>query len=434
MGAIVVVDLGFGDAGKGTIVDFLSRRPERPPVIIRFNGGGQAAHNVITPSGVHHTFSQFGSGTYVPGTMTFLSRFMLVDPLTLVNEAVHLTQTGCLNPYLYLIVDQAAKVVTPYHKAVNRAREIARGDGRHGSCGMGIGETMSLHESCPELTMYVDDLRNTDTTRRKLIALRDWCKDQHQILGTAYYEDHDTGTVYENTRRMTAVASRFRIADGETVLRDLARSNDLIFEAAQGVLIDEWYGFHPYTTWSTTTFKNAMTLLSEISYAQPTQRLGVLRSYMVRHGPGPFPTEDADLTALLPELHNGTGAWQGAFRAGNFDAVLARYAIEACGGVDALAITHLDRLNKIKDRLTVCNQYRSGDSGMLIENLEVAARPTLDGQEILGRYVMACTPVIKQKSDFTVNQHIGRISEVLGVKVSIMSYGPTALDKTVEPS
>lgn len=433
MGATVVVDLGFGDAGKGTIVDFLTRRAERPPVIIRFNGGAQAAHNVITPAGQHHTFSQFGSGSYMHGTMTFLSRFMLVDPLTLVNEAVHLTQTGSLTPYLHLVVDGQAKIVTPYHKAVNRARERARGDDRHGSCGMGIGETMALHESSPDLTMYVADLRDIDATRRKLVRLRDWCQQQHRDMGDDFDEDN-AGSVYDFTKRMMSVAGRFRIVEGIEFLKRVATTRGLIFEAAQGVLIDEWYGFHPYTTWSTTTFKNAMTLLSEISYAQPTQRLGVLRAYMVRHGPGPFPTENADFTALLPELHNGFGTWQGAFRVGNFDAVLARYAIEACGGVDALAITHLDRLNKVKDRLAVCNQYRSGDTGMLIDDLEVAAEPSLEGQEKLGRYVMACQPVIECKSDFSVNQHIGKISEVLDVKLSILSFGPTALDKTVEPS
>src|SRR5512147_2617059 len=90
---ILVADLGYGDAGKGSIVDYLTR--QRPAhTVIRYNGGAQAAHNVIDPGGAHHTFAQFGSGTLVPGVRTYLSRFMLVDPLNLMHEERHLQTLG----------------------------------------------------------------------------------------------------------------------------------------------------------------------------------------------------------------------------------------------------------------------------------------------------------------------------------------------------
>lgn len=101
-----------------------------------------------------------------------------------------------------------------------------------------------------------------------------------------------------------------------------------MFEGAQGVLLDEWHGFHPYTTWSTTTFGNAETLLAEA--AMTATRLGVVRCYLTRHGPGPLVTEDPTLE--LPDPHNGRNEWQGAFRVGHFDAVALRYAIEVAGG------------------------------------------------------------------------------------------------------
>src|ERR1700733_7329276 len=95
--AIFIADLGFGDAGKGTITDFLTRQ-QKAHTIIRYNGGPQAAHNVVTPGGRHHTFAQFGSGMFLPWTKTFLSRFMLINPLNMLKEARHLSSLGATNP------------------------------------------------------------------------------------------------------------------------------------------------------------------------------------------------------------------------------------------------------------------------------------------------------------------------------------------------
>lgn len=110
----------------------------------------------------------------------------------------------------------------------------------------------------------------------------------------------------------------------------------MVFEGAQGVLLDEHQGFHPYTTWSTTTFANAETLFAEAGAAHAALRLGGSACCArTRHGPGPLPTEDHAFTPALPEPHNGTGRWQGAFRLGHFDAIAHRYALAACGGADA---------------------------------------------------------------------------------------------------
>ena len=140
--AILIADLGYGDAGKGSIVDYLTRKTGAHTVV-RYNGGAQAAHNVITPEGKHHTFAQFGSGTFVPGTRTHLSRFMMVHPLALLAEERHLQSLGIDDAFPRLSIDREALVTTPFQQAANRIKEIARGDGRHGSCGMGVGETMS---------------------------------------------------------------------------------------------------------------------------------------------------------------------------------------------------------------------------------------------------------------------------------------------------
>src|SRR4028118_2130871 len=114
----VVTDLGFGDAGKGSVTDYLGRHGA--VAVVRFNGGGQAAHNVVTPDHIHHTFRQFGSASFVPGIKTHLSRFMLVSPLHLWNEAQELTAKGVPNAIFRLSIDEDTLIVSPYQEAGNR--------------------------------------------------------------------------------------------------------------------------------------------------------------------------------------------------------------------------------------------------------------------------------------------------------------------------
>ena len=140
--AILITDLGFGDAGKGGLVDHLTR-VTGAHTVVRYNGGAQAGHNVITPDGRHHTFAQFGSGSLVPGTRTYVSRFMLLDPLAMLAEERALQGLGVRDALARTAIDRRALITTPFHVAANRIKEVARGDARHGSCGMGIGETMA---------------------------------------------------------------------------------------------------------------------------------------------------------------------------------------------------------------------------------------------------------------------------------------------------
>ncbi|MGH3240728.1 MAG: adenylosuccinate synthetase, partial [Spirillospora sp.] len=193
---------------------------------------------------------------------------------------------------------------------------------------------------------------------------------------------------------------------------------NVVFEGAQGVLLDEWHGFHPYTTWSTTTFANAETLLEEAGAS--ATRLGVLRAYATRHGPGPFVTEDPALTADLPDPHNTAGRWQGAFRVGHLDAVALRYALDVTGGVDGLAVTHLDVAGARPD-LRVCQAYAI--DGERVAHLE-AGPPDLERQAALTARFHTAQPVYEPlgHADET-------IEDVLGTPVVLRSYGPTAADK-----
>ncbi len=413
MNHVIVVDLGYGDSGKGGVVDWLcSTRGGVPhlrgaPVhaVVRFNGGAQAAHNVVTADGRHHTFAQFGSGTFTPGVRTHLSRFMLVDPLALAAEAAHLASVGVGDALDRLTVDRDALLTTPYHRAANRARELARGRDRHGSCGLGIGETMRYALEYPDDAPRVADCAAPRTLARKLGGLRDALTGE---LGPL-----DAPGVADVCDACQAFAGRVALVDGGYLHR-LLRTGAVVFEGAQGVLLDEWRGFHPYTTWSTTTFANAETLLAEAG--ETALRLGVVRCYLTRHGPGPFVTEDPTLE--LPEPHNGHGAWQGAFRAGHQDAVALRYAVEVSGGVDAVALTHLD--TAARHPLRVCRSYRA--DGDRLTRITPGPPRDLRWQERLTGMLLRARP---EYSD-PVGDWPGVVEEVVGAPVVLRSAGPTA--------
>ena len=167
MRAYIIVDLGFGDSGKGILTDFLVRH-SNAGIVVRYNGGAQAGHNVVTPDGRHHTFSQFGSGTFVPGVKTLLSRHMVIHPGALLVEGEVLEASGITDAFSRLRISEQALVITPFHQAVNRIREMARGANRHGSCGVGVGEAVADSLEKTADTVRAVDLLDPPTLRRKL--------------------------------------------------------------------------------------------------------------------------------------------------------------------------------------------------------------------------------------------------------------------------
>jgi adenylosuccinate synthase len=431
MQAILIADLGFGDAGKGSLVDYYVRR-HQAHTVIRFNGGAQAAHNVVTPDGRHHTFSQFGSGTFVHGVRTHLSRFMLVDPVALVAEERHLRQACVTDAFERLTIDPEAPVVTPFQRAVNRLRELARGAGRHGSCGMGIGETMADLVADPDQVLRAGDLLNPARSLEKLRRLQDLKRrqaaalqvpplpaaDQELSLLKDPVAPREFAELFGQVARLVTLTSTAEAA--------LGVPGTVVFEGAQGVLLDEWHGFHPYTTWSTTTFVNALALLQESGYPGQIRRIGAMRAYMTRHGPGPFVTEDLELTRDLPDTHNGTNLWQRSFRVGWPDLVMLRYALDVAGGADELAITCLDRLENMPT-LRICQRYE-GPASMCLEDGHLGTRPApnLDYQERLTGTLATCRPVY---TDVPTAAYLSWLKTRVTIPITLLSRGPTWKEK-----
>lgn len=411
---VIVVDLGFGDAGKGATVDAICAAGAPPAAVVRFNGGAQAAHTVVA-DGRRHTFSQFGAGT-LAGVPTVLSRHVLVEPMALAAEARALDRLGVPDPLALVRVDARALLTTPVHVAVNRAREDARGDARHGSCGKGIGETVAYALDHPDAPT-VGDCRRPAVLRERLRALAEHHRPLLERAGRPLPAVDDLVAVY------AAFADAVRISS-DAVAEVAVSGGRLVLEGAQGVLLDEWRGFHPHTTWSTVEPSHARTLLADAGRSPYV--LGVTRTYATRHGAGPFPTEDPALDDALPERDNATGRYQGAFRIGHADDVLLRYAVATCDGVDGLAVTHLDasaRAAAAGRPLRVATRYR--DSGAV---LPLGRHRDLEHQERLTRLLREARP---QWAPLPVaaDDVADRLSAVAGAPVVLGADGPGRDDR-----
>jgi adenylosuccinate synthase len=453
MRAFVVVDLGFGDSGKGTITDWLCREHDAGWVV-RYNGGAQAGHNVVrhapmkpigdgTLGGARvtrighetqaHTFAQFGSGTFA-GASTYLSRYMLVNPLNVFPEAENLVRLGVERPLSRLFIDADAPLTTPFHVAVNRLKELARGDDRHGSCGLGIGETVEWRDE------GAIDIRAANMSDRRLRRhLRDAQAHGREKVGdilpevrgmpqarasldvlTNPIEVEDTAAVFRALEREAEVVHDFMFGENATV----------VFEGAQGVLLDQDWGFQPYTTWSRCTTANAEIMMPLAPYDPEVTRIGVTRAYATRHGRGPFPTENVDLVndRRFVDPHNNFNPWQEHLRMGYTDLMMLRYAKriqEFIAPLDELAVTCLDQVEDRK-RWVVASGYRTGEA--IWPEIPFTHSPTYEGQEALARGLERAEPIY---DGIPANEIADLIGGALGLPVTVESRGPTAADKTI---
>jgi adenylosuccinate synthase len=298
---------------------------------------------------------------------------------------------------------------------------------------MGIGETMADYIAHGERVLFAGDLRRPDVLRRKLTFLRNvnLAKTCELSLPDAEITTREREPLISDDwiawliDGYDAFARQVRIVPGQYLHTILGEPGTVVFEGAQGVLLDEWYGFHPHTTWSTTTLENADRLLGEAGYTGAVTRIGITRGYATRHGAGPLVTEDARLTRALPDARNGASDWQQGFRVGWLDLVLLRYALEVTGGVDALAVTCLDRLADLPE-LYVCRRYRHRT--FLVDR--IARSPALCSlayQERLTHDLAACRPVLESVADAEALTAL--LAAELGVPVELESRGPTAEDK-----
>lgn len=339
----VVLGLGYGDEGKGMAVAHEVARALSfglDPLVVRFNGGPQAAHNVrvqVDGHALHHTHAQFGSGSLF-GAKTVLAKGMLFDPLAVASEASHLSYVTKQDVMKDLVVDVACPVVLPIHAYANQRLELMRGDRRHGSTGRGIGIARACEHACrsgdvdPDMLIDVRTLFDEAILHSKMAFWCNWISRRYSIR-LDEPERSLAKSVSEGMRTLCAYG--LRVTEfSEGLVRHHMRDGFVIFEGSQGLLLDERYGTFPHVTYGDMTAKGAFDVAGcELPV------MGVTRSYQTRHGAGPLYTEG---TYDAPEDDNGTTTWAGKFRTGLLD--IDRFQlVTTCEVFNEIAVSCMDR-------------------------------------------------------------------------------------------
>ena len=301
----IVCGANLGDEGKGMSVDFLTSLAD-DPIVVRFNGGANAGHTVETPDGRRHVFHHFGSGTFL-GAPTFLSKFFVVDPTAFLREFEDLSKLNC-SPKVY--VDINAHLVTPFDVVINQTAEHNRGNNKHGSCGFGINETITRNGTHVDFSTTVFDLLHPIELRKKLIHIKDsYVKTRLELLGMDGNIDICDSDIDNFIDECAAMFHHVTIVPGPEFLKNF---ESVIFEGAQGLLLDEFHPWFPHVTRSRTGVFNACEILKEIGIDEANV-LYITRSYLTRHGAGPLPFEVAGPiyegivdNTNVPNPHQGT--------------------------------------------------------------------------------------------------------------------------------
>lgn len=306
----VVIGANYGDEGKGLITDYEVRR-HKAHLVARFNGGAQAGHTVVDRD-KRHVFGHVSAGTFA-GACTYLSSRFLVNPILLDRELTALKKIG-FEPIIS--ANHAARVSTIYDMALNSIAEIARGSQRHGSCGVGINETVTRHAAGFELTLV--DLLDGARTRQIIERIQnEWVPKRLQELTGNNAVPIAEMLPYFDALKMPA----WRVTD---LLREhvhgaalepqvpLAENAHVVFEGAQGLMLDEFMGDFPHVTRSMTGLPYAIEAAGELGVRE-LQPVYVTRSYLTRHGAGPL-GDEGKLTFKVNDDTNVLNPWQGQLR------------------------------------------------------------------------------------------------------------------------
>lgn len=366
--AIAVIGAHYGDEGKGLVVDRLAR-DLRDPWVVRFNGGAQAGHTVTLPDGRRHVFSHFGAGTPA-GAPTFLSRFFVANPYLFLREADELRTAGVAPR---VVLDPLSPLTTPYEVLVNRAVEEARGARRHGSCGVGFGETLEREENGLSITASLLD--DPDTLRSRLELLRTNHVPRRLVALGVTIDVETQADLADSSlvEEFIETARHFR-RQIELCGAEACADRPVIFEGAQGLLLDQALGTFPHVTRSYTGLPNVIALAADLGI-DDIEVFYTMRSYVTRHGAGPLAHEvGAPPYAGIVDRTNRPNPFQGTLRFALADPVASvdvisadRARVSGCG-IDvtaSLAVTCLDQL----DDLLLCADGQACDPEEFVDGI-----------------------------------------------------------------
>lgn len=417
MPCVVVIGAQWGDEGKGKIVDILA---EEADVIVRFQGGSNAGHTIVV-GGEKIVLHLIPSGILYPGKRCVIGNGVVIDPTELLEEMEFLRKKGFLKDPAQLLISEAAHVVLPYHKLLDKAKEGVRKKPL-GTTLRGIGP--AYEDKVSRIGLRMGDLLKEEVLREKLEnALRE----KNLLLQKLYGLKPLELTPLLEELLLYGEKLRHNIVNTSLYLQEeISKGKKVLFEGAQGTLLDVDHGTYPFVT-SSNTVAGSACCGAGIGPTQVDFVLGVVKAYSTRVGEGPFPTE---LRNAFGEHLREKGGEYGATtgrprRCGWFDAVAVKHAIRV-NGMGGLALTKLDVLTGLK-RLKICVAY------------EVDQRTT-DVFPYSTEELYRCKPVYEEMEGWTedlrgkrsweelpiqVRRYVEKIQELLGVPLLLISLGPS---------
>ena len=347
MANVVVVGAQWGDEGKGKIVDWLS---ERADIVVRFQGGHNAGHTLVI-NGTTYKLSLMPSGVVRPGKLGIIGNGVVVDPWALVSEIERLIGQGVVINRDNLRIAENATLILPLHRELDQIREEAAGAAKIGTTGRGIGP--AYEDKVGRRAIRLQDLSNFDTLGPKL--------DRMLVHHNALRRGLDKPLIDKSAlmAEIMAIAPKvlpYKDATWDLLDRERKAGKRILFEGAQGALLDIDHGTYPFVTSSNTVAAQAATG-SGIGPRAIGNVLGIAKAYTTRVGSGPFPTELLDATGeLIGQKGHEFGTVTGRKRrCGWFDAVLVRQVVKV-SGIDGIALTKLDVLDGFKE-IKLCVGY-----------------------------------------------------------------------------
>jgi len=416
MSTLVVVGVQWGDEGKGKVVDLLAREAD---IIVRFQGGSNAGHTLVV-GGQKTIVRLIPSGVLHAGKVCVIGNGMVVDPYVLVEEIDTLQKQGCLSDAALLKISETAHLIMPYHQAIDLARERLRGEGRIGTTGRGIGP--AYEDKMARVGIRFVDLLDEKIFREKLTHN---VQEKNIYLGAILKEQAlDYTQMFDDFCRLRERLSPYVTNTSRYLHQEISHGRKVLFEGAQGSMLDVDHGTYPYVT-SSNTVAGAVCAGAGVAPQQIHGVIGISKAYTTRVGGGPFPTElfgpeGEKLRRDGGEFGTVTGRPR---RCGWFDAVVVRTAARL-SGLNSLALTKIDVLSGLPT-IRICTGYEY--QGQHYDEVP-ASVPVLEGLTPLYEDWPGWTErltALRSLDALPVNarRYVERIEHLIGVPIKMISVG-----------
>ena len=417
MANVAIIGAQWGDEGKGKVVDLFTRQAD---IIVRFQGGNNAGHTLVV-DGKKTVLHLVPSGALHADKLCIIGNGVVVDPEVLIEEIQALKAQGHLTSGDQLRISEQAHVIMPYHKAIDLARERLRGKGKIGTTGRGIGP--AYEDKIARVGIRFVDLLEEDTFREKLE--RNIQEKNFYLKAILKEKALDFDEIHERYGEFREKLKNYVTNTGVLLDEQIRAGKRVLFEGAQGTLLDVDHGTYPYVT-SSSTITGGACSGSGVGPQKIQQVIGISKAYTTRVGSGPFPTE---LDGAEGETLRREGAEFGATtgrsrRCGWFDAVGVRHAVRM-NGMTGIALTKLDVLTGFK-KIPICTAYRY--QGKLVSEFPASCKVMERAEPIYEELDGWEEPLDKVRSfsdlPKTAQTYVRRIEQVIGTEIILVSVGP----------